>query len=96
MWEWAKSTVTAVHRVACENESLVLVLSPSERQSSGFVRADDPRVLGGVADADRRGSSGGVTPMLAVGGGDLWLLSTPYGKRRFFWKTRSKGGRRSG
>ena len=27
-----------------------------------------------------------VRPMLAVGGGDLWLLSTPAGKRGFFYE----------
>ena len=26
-----------------------------------------------------------VRPFLAVGGGDLWLISTPRGKRGFFW-----------
>jgi hypothetical protein len=33
-----------------------------------------------------------VTPMLAVQNGDLWLLSTPRGKRGFFWEVWSKGG----
>lgn len=32
-----------------------------------------------------------VRPMLAVGNGDLWLMSTPYGKRGFFWEEWSKG-----
>ena len=32
-----------------------------------------------------------VTPMLAVGDGDLWLMSTPHGKRGFFWKSWDKG-----
>ena len=32
-----------------------------------------------------------VTPMLAVGDGDLWLMSTPYGKRGFFWEVWNKG-----
>ncbi len=27
-----------------------------------------------------------VRPMLAVSGGDLWLMSTPFGKRGFFWE----------
>ena len=26
-------------------------------------------------------------PMLAVGDGDLWMMSTPYGRRGFFWET---------
>jgi hypothetical protein len=28
-----------------------------------------------------------LRPMLAVGGGDLWLMSTPYGKENFFYRT---------
>jgi hypothetical protein len=30
--------------------------------------------------------------MLAVGGGDLWLMSTPYGRRGFFYETWAHGG----
>jgi hypothetical protein len=33
-----------------------------------------------------------VTPMLAVGAGDLWLMSTPFGRRGFFWETWTCGG----
>lgn len=33
-----------------------------------------------------------LRPMLAVSGGDLWLMSTPNGKRGFFWEVWSKGG----
>ena len=33
-----------------------------------------------------------VTPMLAVGDGDLWMMSTPCGKRGFFYDVWSKGG----
>jgi hypothetical protein len=33
-----------------------------------------------------------VRPMLAVGDGDLWLMSTPFGKRGFFWEAWDKGG----
>lgn len=32
-----------------------------------------------------------LRPMLAVSDGDLWLLSTPYGKRGFFWETWTTG-----
>src|SRR5258708_2982243 len=35
-----------------------------------------------------------VTPMLAIGNGDLWLMSTPYGRRGFFWETWAHGGTR--
>ena len=33
-----------------------------------------------------------VRTMLAVGGGALWLMSTPHGKRGFFWETWTNGG----
>jgi hypothetical protein len=33
-----------------------------------------------------------VRPMLATEDGDLWLMSTPYGKRGFFWKEWSGAG----
>lgn len=35
-----------------------------------------------------------LRPILAVGGGDLWLLSTPYGKRGFFYEKWAYGGDR--
>ena len=33
-----------------------------------------------------------IRPMLAVSGGALWLISTPYGKRGFFYETWANGG----
>ncbi len=33
-----------------------------------------------------------VRPMLAVSAGRLWLMSTPFGKRGFFWETWEQGG----
>jgi hypothetical protein len=33
-----------------------------------------------------------IRPMLAVSGGSLWL-STPFGKRGFFWEVWARGGR---
>lgn len=33
-----------------------------------------------------------VRPMLAVSQGDLWLVSTPFGRRGFFFKVWSEGG----
>jgi len=35
-----------------------------------------------------------LRPMLAVGDGDLWLMSTPKGKRGFFYETWAHGGDR--
>ncbi|MEO8130450.1 MAG: terminase family protein [Bryobacteraceae bacterium] len=33
-----------------------------------------------------------VSPMLAVGDGDLWLMSTPFGQRGFFYEEWAHGG----
>jgi hypothetical protein len=33
-----------------------------------------------------------LRPMLAVSGGALWMMSTPRGKRGFFWETWENGG----
>ena len=33
-----------------------------------------------------------VRPMLAVSDGALWLMSTPFGKRGFFYETWAHGG----
>ncbi len=33
-----------------------------------------------------------LRPVLAVSGGDLWLMSTPNGKRGFFWEAWAHGG----
>jgi hypothetical protein len=35
-----------------------------------------------------------IRPMLAVSSGSLWLMSTPYGKRGFFWEEWEHGGPR--
>jgi hypothetical protein len=137
--QWGKSTVAAakaVHRAYTRPESLVLMASPSERQStellkkaSGMVRRLGLRPCGdGGADASLlfpngsrivalpgaegtvRGFSApslllideasrvademykALRPMLAVGDGDLWLMSTPWGKRGFFYDTWEFGG----
>jgi hypothetical protein len=34
-----------------------------------------------------------IRPMLAVSGGTLWLMSTPFGKRGFFYETWARGGK---
>lgn len=120
----------AAHTILYEPGSLVLVLSPSQRQSSELFRKVLAiyRALGRpvAADAENalslelengsrvvtvpgregtvRGYSGvrllvideaakvaddlyrTVRPMLAVSGGRLAVLSTPFGKRGFFWE----------
>ncbi len=129
--QWGKSTVAAakaVHRAFTRPECLVLVASPSERQSALFMRnaaqmvgalgirprgdGDNPislllpnrsRIVGlPGTEATVRGFSAvsmilideaarvademyiALRPMLAVGGGDMWLMSTPNGQRGFF------------
>ena len=137
--QWGKSTVTAikaVHQAWTEAGSLTLVVSPSGRQSSEFVRkaagfarklgapvrgdgdneislefANKSRIVGLPGnEATARGFSAvslllvdeaarvsddlykAIRPMLAVSGGGLWLMSTPYGKRGFFWEAWEHGG----
>ena len=137
--QWGKSTVTAlkaVHHAFTRPESLVLVVSPSLRQSAEFVRKaaaflrrlgirrrgdglnsaslilpNGARIVGlpGKEDTVRGFSKPGIVlideaarvpeemyeavrPMLAVAEGALWLMSTPCGKRGFFWEVWSSGG----
>jgi terminase large subunit-like protein len=137
--QWGKSTLLAakaVHRAWHEAGSLVLVASPSVRQSAEFLRkaAEFLRRLGvkrkGDGDnaaslmlpngsrivglpgneATVRGFSAvslllideaarvsdtvykSLRPMLAVGSGDLWLMSTPWGQRGFFYEAWVNGG----
>jgi hypothetical protein len=136
--QWGKSTVAAakaVHRAYCQPDSLILVLSPSARQSGEFVRKAEEFVsrLGIKArgdganeisiafpnrsrivglphnEATLRGFSEvsmmlideaarvedklyrAMRPTLAVGNGDLWLMSTPNGKRDSFMRSGRKG-----
>ena len=137
--QWGKSTVAAakaVHRAYTRPKSLVLVASPSYRQSAEFVRKASEMVsmlkIRPRGDGDNeisllfpngsrivglpgmegtvRGFSAvsmllideasrvedamykALRPMLAVGDGDLWLLSTPFRKRGFFYSNWELGG----
>ena len=137
--QWGKSTVAAlmaVHRAYFYPGSLVIVASPTERQSAEFllkargfmqllkipVRGDGhhrsslrfpngSRIIGlPGTEATIRGYSKvslmiideaarvgdemykALRPSLAVEGGDLWLLSTPNGKRGFFYENWVNGG----
>jgi hypothetical protein len=134
-----KSTTTAIvalHRALYAPGALVLMVSPSQRQSSELFRkvvdflnrldvrpalAEDNRlsvkfehgariVSLPSSEATIRGFSGAsliiedeasrvsddlyfaVRPMLAVSGGQLILMSTPYGKRGHFYAEWEKGG----
>jgi hypothetical protein len=137
--QWGKSTVgaaKAVHRAVSRAGSLVLVASPTERQSAELLRKAKgmlrklcirPRGDGSSAaslllpngsrivalpgtEGTVRGFSAvslllideasrvdddlylALRPMLAVGQGDLWLMSTPFGKQGFFHDTWEHGG----
>ena len=137
--QWGKSTVAAamaVYRLLTLAGCLVLVASPSERQSAELVRkvAEMLAKLGirtrgdgnnaislvlpnGSRIVGLRGRDGTIRgyskvslllideaaqvedriyqalcPMLAVSDGDLWLMSTPYGKRGFFYESWVHGG----
>ena len=137
--QWGKSTVTAAKAV-WEGQrhpgSLVVVLSPSKRQSAEFLRKaagfvsrlgirpkgdgdnevslafpNQSRIVGLPGkESTVRGFSAvrlmlvdeasrvreelytAVRPMLAVGDGDLWMMSTPNGKQGVFYETWTKGG----
>ena len=139
--QWGKSTIAAakaVHRAYTRPGSLVLVASPSRRQSAEFVRKaaemvarlgipvrgdgdndvslafpNGSRIVGlpGI-EGTVRGFSAvslllideasrveepmykALRPMLAVGEGDLWLMSTPFRKRGFFYRHWEGGGTR--
>ena len=124
------AAVKALYRAYSRDKCLVLVASPTERQSGEFLRkAEEFAQMLGIAprgDGDNAislllpndsrivglpGTEGTVRgfsavsmllideasrvddgmylalrPMLAVGDGDLWLMSTPYGKRGFFYE----------
>jgi len=137
--QWGKSTITAakaVHEAVHDKERLILVVSPSARQSGEFVRKaagfarrlgmrtkgdgtnemslqfpNGSRIIGLPGSEETiRGFSAvslllvdeasrvpddlymAVRPMLAASSGALWLMSTPCGKRGFFWEAWERGG----
>jgi hypothetical protein len=137
--QWGKSTVAAikaVYRAHSVPKSLVVVASPTDRQSAEFLKKAQDFVkqlgLGVRGDGHNRTSlqlpSGSrivglpgkesnirgfsavnlliideasrvpdelykaLRPMLGVANGDLWLLSTPWGKRGFFHDSWEYGG----
>ncbi|HBY62172.1 MAG TPA: hypothetical protein DEH78_20320 [Solibacterales bacterium] len=137
--QWGKSTVTAVkalHQAYFDPQALVLIASPSLRQSRflmrtirdlaarlgvGRLRGDGDnevslqfpgggRVVGLPGNPNTVVGFAGVSmlifdeaarvrdelfealnPVLAVSGGTLWCLSTPMGKRGFFWRIWARG-----
>ena len=137
--QWGKSTVAAakaVHRAYSEPGSLILLLTPSGRQSGEFIRKAEEfvrrlgirvrgdgvnkasilfpngsRIIGLPESAAKvRGFSNvslllfdeasrvtdetyrTMRPTLAASDGDLWLMSTPNGKRGFLYEEWAHGG----
>lgn len=137
--QWGKSTTAAalaLHRALYYPNSLILLVSPSQRQSSELflkvgvflnqlaikpIKVEDNQFSLRLANASRivalpskeatvRGFSGvsliiedeasrvddllyrSMRPMLAVSGGRLILMSTPYGKRGHFFEEWTEGG----
>jgi hypothetical protein len=137
--QWGKSTTAAamaLYRAWSRPEALVVVVSPSEKQSAELVRKarvmaarlrvkakkdgihkismalpNGSRIVGMPGNAVTvRGLSavslllideasrvteemyGAVRPSLAVSGGDLWLMSTPWSTRGFFYEAWEHGG----
>jgi hypothetical protein len=137
--QWGKSTVAAakaVHRVYTEPNCLVIVASPSARQSGELLRKaaeflhalniaprgdghnrmslvlpNGSRIVGlpGRESTGRGFSKVSLVlideaaamdeamyrmlhPMVAVSNGDIWLMSTPRGKRGFFYNVWEHGG----
>ncbi len=138
--QWGKSTVAAakaLHVALFRPDSLVVVSSPTARQSALFIhkvqqfvrklgirpRRDGQNVISvllpngsrivglpGASEDNIRGFSAAsllivdeaarvddavyhsARPILAASGGDMWLLSTPKGKRGFFYNNWVHGG----
>jgi hypothetical protein len=130
-----KSTVSvlmALHQAVYVPGSLILVISPSERQSKRLLRSYGalasvaPAVTEGILTIELRNGSeihalpgkeatirgysevdlllideasrvddalySAIRPMLALSQGRLVALSTPFGKRGFFWREWDEGG----
>lgn len=136
--QWGKTTVSAakaVHRAFTRPESLIVVASPSLRQSGEWMRRaaqmldqlgiprhgdgnnrvslvlpNGSRIVGlPEAEATTRGFSAlemliideaarvteesylALRPMLSTTNGDIWMMSTPFGKQGFFYETWQHG-----
>jgi hypothetical protein len=88
------------YRVRGDGDNEISLLFPNGSRIVGLPGAED--TIGGFSGASlilideaarvRDALYRSVRPMLAVGDGDLWLMSTPHGERGFFWETWAKGG----
>jgi hypothetical protein len=73
------------------NGSRIVALPGVEGTMRGF-SAVDLLIIDEAAQV-REGQYNAAGPMLAVKNGALWLLSTPFGARGFFWKEWQLGGK---
>jgi hypothetical protein len=71
------------------NGSRIVGLPDSEATIRGFSAAS--LILIDEASRVRDETYEAIRPMLAVGDGDLWLMSTPCGERGFFWEEWDQG-----
>ena len=139
--QWGKTTlaaIKAIHRAQTVPGSLIIIATPTERQSGEFLekirvllttvgitpRGDGhnrlsirfPNASRIVGLPGKHGNVRGFSrvslmiideavwvpdalykslrPMLAVGNGDLWIMSTPQGKTGFFYEAWEYGGER--
>jgi hypothetical protein len=72
------------------NRSRIVGLPESEDKVRGF--SDVSLLLIDEASRVTDGLYRAMRPTLAVGDGDLWLMSTPNGKQGFFWEEWQNGG----
>jgi hypothetical protein len=72
------------------NKSRIVGLLGNEATARGFSAVS--LVLVGEAARVDDDLYRAIRPMLAVSGGSLWLMSTPDGKRGFFWEAWEHGG----
>ncbi len=81
-----------VNRMSLElpNGSRVIALPGVEATMRGFSAVDLLIIDEAARVKDEQYAAAG--PMLAVKDGELWLLSTPFGARGFFWKEWEIGG----
>jgi hypothetical protein len=76
--------------LALPNASRILALPSNEGSLRGYSAVDMLIIDEAARVGDEQYYAAG--PMLAVRNGALWLLSTPYGERGFFWKEWAHGG----
>lgn len=88
--EYVPTTQESALRLRLDNGSRIISLPGKEATVRGYSGVDLLIVDEAARTLDDLYKS--VRPMLAVSGGRLVLLSTPFGKRGFFFETWEKGG----